>query len=378
MKLAIFSDKGVGRYFAQLFDDLPSITFYLSEKNKSGLAVTKQPVRLLTKKEMLINAIKKPIKSIRRLAENHYDNKRDFYFNEIEKDLRNKCFDVALVAADRSLYTLASLKKRGYKFKLVYWIPFTIPFVDMFAERSLLIRKFSFSEVDLFVAITETCRQTLLLEGIPANKICQVYPGIDTQVFNLPQNKQKKKSPFRILFVGKLVSWKGVYSLIYAAKVLLRDIPDLEVVFVGRGAQKEGLEKLAALLGLSAHIKFMGFINYADIPAVYAEANVFVLPSLPAINIAEQFGFVVAEAMATGLPAIVANVGGLPEVVGRDSRLIFTPGDYRELADKILAIFKSPGLASELGVKCHARAQSCYSANKNGLSLYNALSKLVE
>ena len=76
-------------------------------------------------------------------------------------------FDVALTGSDRSLHTLASLKAKGHRFKLVYWIPFTIPFVDMFDPRSLAIRQAAFPQVDLFVAITDTCRRVLLLEGIP-------------------------------------------------------------------------------------------------------------------------------------------------------------------------------------------------------------------
>lgn len=377
MKLAVFKDYGVGRYFAQLFDSIPDTTFFLSEKNKSGLNITPHRVHLLTKKQQLRDYLKAPLKAWRRLKENDNDKKRDFFYQEVERSAASGEFDVALTGSDRSLHTLASLKTKGHKFKLVYWIPFTIPFVDMFDPRSLAIRQAAFPQVDLFVAITDTCRRVLLLEGIPEEKIVHVYPGVDTEVFQ-PRPQPKQDDVFRILFVGKLVSWKGCYTLLYAAKALLSEIPNLELMFVGQGAQRQGLEQAAGLLGIKDRVKFTGFLKYDALPDIYAQSDAFVLPALPAINLAEQFGFVVAEAMACGLPAVVSRVGGLPEVVGGREELIFTPGDFHELADKLRAIHASQQLAAELGQHCLAHARAHYDANKNGLALKTVLEKMEQ
>lgn len=375
MKLAVFKDYGVGRYFAQLFDSIPDTTFFLSEKNKSGLNITPHRVHLLTKKQQLRDYLKSPLKAWRRLQENDNDKKRDFFYQEVERSAAGGEFDVALTGSDRSLHTLASLKAKGHRFKLVYWIPFTIPFVDMFDPRSLAIRQAAFPQVDLFVAITDTCRRVLLLEGIPEEKIVHVYPGVDTEVFQ-PRPQPKQDEVFRILFVGKLVSWKGCYTLLYAAKALLPDIPNLELVFVGQGAQRQGLEQAVGLLGIKDRVKFTGFLKYDVLPDIYAQSDAFVLPALPAINLAEQFGFVVAEAMACGLPAVVSRVGGLPEVVGGREELIFTPGDYWDLADKLRAIHASKALADDLGQHCLAHARIHYDASKNGLALKAVLEKM--
>ena len=375
MKLAVFKDYGVGRYFAQLFDSIPDTTFFLSEKNKSGLNITPHRVHLLTKKQQLREYLKSPLKAWRRLQENDNDKKRDFFYQEVERSAAGGEFDVALTGSDRSLHTLASLKAKGHRFKLVYWIPFTIPFVDMFDPRSLAIRQAAFPQVDLFVAITDTCRRVLLLEGIPEEKIVHVYPGVDTEVFQ-PRPQPKQDDVFRILFVGKLVSWKGCYTLLYAAKALLPDIPNLELLFVCQGAQRQGLEQAAGLLGIKDRVKFTGFLKYDVLPDIYAQSDAFVLPALPAINLAEQFGFVVAEAMACGLPAVVSRVGGLPEVVGGREELIFTPGDYWDLADKLRAIHASKALADDLGQHCLAHARIHYDASKNGLALKAVLEKM--
>ncbi|WP_295006021.1 glycosyltransferase family 4 protein [uncultured Dechloromonas sp.] len=377
MKLAVFKDYGVGRYFAQLFDSIPDTTFFLSEKNKSGLNITPHRVHLLTKKQQLRDYLKSPLKAWRRLQENDKDKKRDFFYQEVERSAASGEFDVALTGSDRSLHTLASLKAKGHRFKLVYWIPFTIPFVDMFDPRSLAIRQAAFPQVDLFVAITDTCRRVLLLEGIPEEKIVHVYPGVDTEVFQ-PRAQPAKDDVFRVLFVGKLVSWKGCYTLLYAAKELLAEIPSLELTFVGQGAQRQGLEQAAELLGIKDRVKFTGFLKYDALPDIYAQSDAFVLPALPAINLAEQFGFVVAEAMACGLPTLVSRVGGLPEVVGERDELIFTPGDFRELAARLRAIHASRELAAELGVHCLNHARRHYDARRNGLALKAVLEKMEQ
>src|ERR1035437_4759426 len=178
MKLAVFSDHGIGRFFAQLFDGIPEATFFISEKNKSGMDVTPRPKVILSEKNQARQILKAPLKAWQRHKENNFDRKRDFHYFEIEAAAERGEFDVALTAAERSLHTLASLKAKGVRFKLVCWVPFTIPFVDMFAERSMTIREFAFLYIDHFVAITRTCAETLKFEGIDPNRITDIYPGI--------------------------------------------------------------------------------------------------------------------------------------------------------------------------------------------------------
>ncbi len=74
--------------------------------------------------------------------------------------------------------------------------------------------------------------------------------------------------------------------------------------------------------------------------------------------------------------AIVSRVGGLPEVVGGREELIFTPGDYWDLADKLRAIHASKALADDLGQHCLAHARIHYDASKNGLALKVVLEKM--
>ena len=247
----------------------------------------------------------------------------------------------------------------------------------MFDKRSMSIREFAFKHVDHFVAITDICKKTLELEGIESNRITRIYPGIDLGVFKPTSSATRKSEKFHILFVGKLTSWKGCYTLLYAAKILLPRIPNLHITFVGRGAQRKGLEEASSLLGISNRITFTVFIDYEKMPSFYSDADVFVLPAMPAINFAEQFGFVVAESMACGLPTLVSRVGGLPEVVGENQKLIFTPGDYRELASKLLEIHDDQQLRAELSTWCHHISSTRYDSTKNGAKLQSCLQDLL-
>jgi len=375
MKIAVFSDNGIGRFFAQLFDDVPDVTFYISERNRAGLNVTQRAQYRLSNKAQLRHILRSPVKALRRYRYNHHDNKLDFHYFELEEAVKRNLFDVAITAGERSLYTLSGLKQQYSNFRLIYWTPFTIPFVDMFAKRSFYIREHAFPQVDKFIAITRTCAATLRFEGIAENRIAQVYPGIDLAAFR-PRPKAESSAPgvdpdnFNLLFVGKLTSWKGCHTLIYAAKLLAAEIPNIHVTFVGRGAQRDNLVKAAQLLGVAGRITFADFVPYEKIPLFYNAADIFVLPALPAINLAEQFGYVVAEAMASGIPAVVSRVGGLPEVVGNDSRLIFTPGDYRELAGKVLALYHDSALLGEVAHGCLDRAVANYDARKNGQKIF--------
>lgn len=379
IRLAVFGDNGIGRWFAQLFDSCPDVRFFLSEQNKSGLGITQREKVLLNNSQDLRLALHQPRAVLSRLIENGFDNKLDFHYFELDRAVVAHTFDVALTKSERSLYSLSSLKRKHRNFKLVYWAPFTIPFVDLFDSRSFLIRQRAWDAVDLFVAITKTCRDTLLFEGIRPERIVHIYPGIDLTQFRPRDRREARRAVdlapnvFHLLFVGKLVSWKGCYTLLYALKLLRQTIPEVRLTMVGSGAQRSNLEKTIRLLGLEEYVELRGHVPYADMPDYYAAADLFVLPALPAINMAEQFGYVVAEAMACGTPALVSRVGGLPETIGYRDELLFTPGDYRELAERIGALHASADLRNRLSEHVLAHATTHYDAVRNGALINEAI-----
>lgn len=138
-----------------------------------------------------------------------------------------------------------------------------------------------------------------------------------------------------LLFCGKLIRKKDPLAVLHA--FLSADIP-AHLVFVGTGAEEGALRAAAANHG---RVHFLGFVNQTDLPAVYAAADVVILPSV----ISETWGLVVNEAMAMGCAAIVSDrVGCAPEIVeGRDTGLVVPAGNLSALREAMIAAGASPG-----------------------------------
>ena len=371
MKVAFLGDNGVGPWHINIFGNLPNIEFFVSDRNKHKINIDKEKLYKLSATKNILLALKNPIEAYKRLKYNNFDKKLDFHYFELKQLVEKNYFDFVIVKSDRSLYTMSSLKKKYNNFKLIYWFPATIPLQDIFDKRSYYIRKYSFDIIDHFISITKTAKEILLFEGIDEKKVTPIYPGIiDTKVF-YKKDKQKAKNllnfpknRIELIFVGKLTSWKGPYTLLYALK-LLKEKYDIHLHFLGKGEQKNTLKKVAQELNIVNNITFYGFVEHKKLVDFYNACDIFILPSLPTINWEEQFGFVVAEAMACGLPTIVSKVGGLPEVVDFEEDLLFTPGDFQDLKQKIEKLIIDKNLYNELSYKCHNRSMNYYESIKN-------------
>jgi glycosyltransferase involved in cell wall biosynthesis len=102
----------------------------------------------------------------------------------------------------------------------------------------------------------------------------------------------------------------------------------------GRGLLREELERLTAELNLVDHVRFLGFVDDDDLPYLYRSADINVVPTVAL----EGFGLVAAESLAAGVPAMVTQVGGLPEVVsGLAPDLMFASPRSEDLASGLIA-----------------------------------------
>ena len=219
----------------------------------------------------------------------------------------------------------AALKERlGFRLVLTVWE--TIPFRDTYrAFRGRAYRRDALDHCDLFLAATERARRCLLLEGADSARIEVSYPGVDVERFRgaeaAPDDRHLVVSP------GRLVWEKGHYDVIRALATLAEP-PRL--LIVGDGPERGRLLRYAAELGLGDRIEIRS-VPYSEMPSVFAAASCVVLGSLPIPLWEEQFGMVLAEAMAAGAPVLASSSGAIPEVVGSSAQL-FAPGDWVELA----------------------------------------------
>jgi glycosyltransferase involved in cell wall biosynthesis len=237
----------------------------------------------------------------------------------------------------------AKLKPR-LGFRLVTTVWETIPFLDSYRNvRTRAYRSQVLAQTDLFLAATERARTSLLLEGAPADRIRVCPPGIDTGRFELRSGRPNAEQPV-ILSPGRLVWEKGHQDVLRAVALVRRGLvpgssssPDVRLCIVGSGPEERRLRAYAHELGIADAVEFRGFIPYDEMPEVYASAACMVLASLPIWSWEEQFGMVLAEAMAAGTPIVASTSGAIPEV-GAGKVDLFGPGDWVGLAHRLAAV----------------------------------------
>jgi len=163
------------------------------------------------------------------------------------------------------------------------------------------------------------------------SKVTVIQRGVNFSEFKgLKRRKHNFKS---VLFVGRLVEYKGVQYLIKALPKLNEDVI-LEIV--GKGPLRNRLEMLARKLGVLDRVRFYQDLKRQELLQMYVNADVFVLPSRY-----EAYSKVVAEALALGTPCIVANTSALQEWIDNESCFgISFPIDLNELSDLICSVLE--------------------------------------
>jgi len=210
---------------------------------------------------------------------------------------------------------------------------------------------------DLVLADSENTRRDVLeLFGIPQERVLTVLCGVeerfkpihDTEYLESIRRKYGLPARF-ILSVGTLQPRKNYGTLIQALP-RLRD-PDIGLVIVGgKGWLYEGIFEQIQAAALTKRVCLPGFVDDADLPALYNLAQVFVLPSLY-----EGFGLPPLEAMACGLPVITSNNSSLPEVVG-DAGLLVDAEEVDAWVDALDRLLESATLRRTLSERGRQRA----------------------
>jgi glycosyltransferase involved in cell wall biosynthesis len=181
-------------------------------------------------------------------------------------------------------------------------------------------------------------------------KIEVIYPAVDPffQSGADPAEVASVRSRFGIdrdyiLYVGIYKPRKNHARLLKAFQLLLKTGARSRLVIAGpMGEGKPILQRLATELGIAEHVVFTGFVNDADLRALYSGARVCVCPSLY-----EGFGFTVLEAMACGTPVVCSSATSLPEVAGK-AALYFNPYKPEEMAVQLGRAFFSDSMRSAL------------------------------
>lgn len=283
---------------------------------------------------------------------------------------------------DWSEQALIAHRKYGTPLLVMVWdnIPFNMERNP--ARRDL--KKRVAAGADLFVVHTDRSRRMLDLEGVDADRVVLVNPGVDTDKF-CPGPRQRAgfglgDDDFTILFVGWFLPRKGMDYLLLALRELLQDPAcknrRVRLLAVGSGPGKDRIDTLLERLNLSDSCVFAGSLPYNRMPEAFRAADVFVLPSIATPEWQEQFGMSLIEAMACGTPVISTLSGAISEIVG-DSAILCQPNDFVSILDALKRLMANPRLREDLGASGRQRALDLFTLRKFAAGLGGAYSRLV-
>jgi phosphatidylinositol alpha-1,6-mannosyltransferase len=216
-------------------------------------------------------------------------------------------------------------------------------------------RRNTMRRVDRFVAVSRYTASLLEDLHVQPERIEVVNSGTDPAYFR-PLDAGELKNRLQLegqrvlLTVARLVERKGVDTTLRALPRVIASVPDLTYLIVGQGPDQSRLEMLAKELGVSANVRFVGRVPYAELPLYYNACDAFVMPSRNEPPDVEGFGVVFLEANACNKPVIGAYSGGIPDaIIEGETGLLVPPNDPDALATAILKLVGNQEYAKRLG-----------------------------
>lgn len=185
-------------------------------------------------------------------------------------------------------------------------------------------------------------------------KIVVIPNGINLDDFNVSYSKDQCKEllgyPLNkkiILFLGFLTPYKGPDVLLNAMSKIIKEVPNVILVFAGTGSMKAELESLSINFSIEENVRFEGFVD-ENLKALYFKAaDIFCLPSIMST---ECYPLAVLEAMASGVPVIASEIGGIPDAVRNgENGLLFKPNDSDALATAAIFLLKEEDARIRMG-----------------------------
>jgi glycosyltransferase involved in cell wall biosynthesis len=209
------------------------------------------------------------------------------------------------------------------------------------------IGKWTLKSADKIICYTEMEKDKLAnMLKIDSEKISVIPNGVDTDLFHPNPDIEKhsnQSNAITILWVGRFVRGKGVKYMIQAAKILIKEVPDLKILLVGDGPLKGEIEGLIEKFDLKKNVIIKENISNENMPEVYQKSDICVLPSLN-----EGVPKTLLEAMACGKPVVISEFPHLADMT-KNAGLMFPKGDVHALVDNIIRLIRDKELAKELG-----------------------------
>lgn len=221
----------------------------------------------------------------------------------------------------------------------------------------------AFRFADKITAVSPDIKDDLVRRGVRGNGIQVIANGIDVEKFSAAGGRRSAaraefgfgEHDFVIGTIGRLSPEKGHAILLTAAREIVAGEENARFLIVGDGPLREGLEQESRRLGLGDKVVFGGVQK--DMPKIYAAIDLLAMPSL-----AEGLPMTLLEAMAARVPAVLTEVGGIPDVISNgESGLLIPSGDAWALTEAILKLIGSSSLRQRLAEGAYKTVSQNYS-----------------
>lgn len=221
--------------------------------------------------------------------------------------------------------------------------------------------------VNRLIAVSEEVKASIAktLPAIPQKKIITICNSVDVRRYDKHSERTALRQELGFgeqqrvaAVVASFKEQKGHRFLLDALQEVVRQFPDLKVLFAGDGELQTALQAQTLRLHLENNVLFLG--NRANIPDLLAASDYFILPSLW-----EGLPMALIEAMASRLPVIATRVSGTNQVmVHGETGLLVAPGNSAELAHAILELLSNPSMALQMGKAARRRVEIHFGAQK--------------
>jgi glycosyltransferase involved in cell wall biosynthesis len=217
---------------------------------------------------------------------------------------------------------------------------------------------------DVVICVSGAVRDACLRAGIPANRLQVVHDGVDPAAFHRADARSARRllgigeDENLLLTVAKLAESKGHRYLIDALPRVLATIPNTVLLCAGDGPLRGTLEKRVRDLGMSRHVRFLGF--RLDVADLLAAADLMVMPSHT-----EGLCSAIIEAMFAGCPIAASRVGGISELLTTPESChawLFPPRDSGAIASTIIHAIRAKSECGRLSLCARAAAFERFTA----------------
>jgi len=232
----------------------------------------------------------------------------------------------------------------------------------------------AFRRVSAAYVCSETVRETLRGKGF--EKPAAIIPfGVSLEKFRPRSDSFDSGGVLTIGFVGRLLPEKGLNTLIDAL-ARIANLP-WRLLVVGDGPERESVQCRLAEYGLTDRAELAGAISFDRIEEYYRRMDMLVLPTQTTKRVREQFGRVLVEAMASGVPVIGSTCGAIPEVIG-EAGLVFPEGDVEALAAALRQMLPNQSLRERSVRDGRARVQANYSWDRVAEQTYQLFMRVLK